>query len=101
MPITKGYRQLVDEASARIRTLTVEEASAKLDDPDVVFVDTWSRFSGRDGGWAEFVVDPRDKQGKDVRADDGFHLNQTGAEILAIDIAVEVQEVLRELGADL
>jgi len=67
--------------------------------PDVVFVDTWTRFSGRDGGWAEFVVDPRDKQGKDVRADDGFHLNQNGAEILAIDIAIEVQKQLRAMGA--
>jgi hypothetical protein len=67
--------------------------------PDVVFVDTWTRFSGRDGGWAEFVVDPRDKEGKDVRADDGFHLNQNGAEILAIDIAIEVQKHLREMGA--
>jgi len=67
--------------------------------PDVVFVDTWTRFSGRDGGWAEFVVDPRDKEGKDVRADDGFHLNQNGAEILAIDIAIEVQKQLRAMGA--
>jgi hypothetical protein len=67
--------------------------------PDVVFVDTWNRFSGRDGGWAEFVVDPRDKEGKDVRADDGFHLNQNGAEILAIDIAIEVQKELRAMGA--
>jgi len=67
--------------------------------PDVVFVDTWTRFSGRDGGWAEFVVDPRDKEGKDVRADDGFHLNQNGAEILAIDIAIEVQKELRAMGA--
>jgi lysophospholipase L1-like esterase len=82
-----------------IQDRAVKAAAAER--PDLVFVDTWSRFSGRDGGWAEFVVDPRDKQGKDVRADDGFHLNQTGAEILAIDIAVEVQEVLRELGADL
>ncbi len=69
--------------------------------PDVVFVDTWARFSGRDGGWAEFVVDPRDKEGKDVRADDGFHLNQNGAEILAIDIAIEVQKALRSMGASI
>ena len=67
--------------------------------PDVVFIDTWTRFSGRDGGWAEFVIDPRDQTGKDVRADDGFHLNQNGAEILAIDIAVAVQDELRAMGA--
>jgi hypothetical protein len=86
-------------AKLAIQDRAVKAAAAER--PDIVFVDTWSRFSGRDGGWAEFVVDPRDKQGKDVRADDGFHLNENGAEILAIDIAVEVQEVLRELGADL
>lgn len=67
--------------------------------PNVVFVDTWARFSGRNGGWAEFVVDPRDGEGKDVRADDGFHLNQTGAEILAIDIAAAVTADLRARGA--
>ncbi|MFK7919940.1 MAG: DUF459 domain-containing protein [Ilumatobacter sp.] len=69
--------------------------------PGVVFVDAWARFSGRDGNWAEFVIDPRDNTGKDVRASDGFHLNQNGAEILAIDIAIEVQKELREMGAAL
>jgi hypothetical protein len=67
--------------------------------PDVIFVDTWARFSGRDGNWAEFVIDPRDGEGKDVRADDGFHLNTNGAEILALDIAVVIQEDLRARGA--
>ena len=66
-----------------------------------MFVDTWTRFSGRDGNWAEFVVDPRDGVGKDVRADDGYHLNVTGAEILAIDIAVEVRDLLRDAGANI
>ena len=82
--------------------LAIQDRAAKAaadERPDVVFVDTWTRFSGRDGGWAEFVVDPRDGQGKDVRAADGFHLNENGAEILAIDIAVEVREILRERGA--
>ncbi|WP_420452794.1 DUF459 domain-containing protein [Ilumatobacter sp.] len=68
---------------------------------EVVFVDTWNRFTGRDGGYADFVVDPRDGIGKDVRRSDGFHLNQAGAEILAVDIAYAVQEELREMGADL
>jgi hypothetical protein len=65
----------------------------------VVFIDTWSRFSGRDGHWAEYVIDPRDGQGKDVRADDGFHLNENGAEILALDIAEAVRAELRTRGA--
>jgi hypothetical protein len=67
--------------------------------PSVRFVDTWSRFSGRDGNWAEYVIDPRDGRGKDVRADDGFHLNENGAEILALDIAEVIREELRARGA--
>jgi hypothetical protein len=69
--------------------------------PEVIFIDTWTRFSGRDGGWAEFVIDPRDGEGKDVRAGDGFHLNTTGAEILALDIAQAVRDSLRDLGANI
>ncbi|MEM1333506.1 MAG: GDSL-type esterase/lipase family protein, partial [Actinomycetota bacterium] len=59
-------------AKLRIQDQAVRAALAQR--PDVVFVDTWTRFSGRDGNWAEFVVDPRDGIGKDVRADDGYHL---------------------------
>ena len=88
-----------DDVTARLAIQDRAAKAAAAERPDVVFVDTWARFSGRDGNWAEFVVDPRDNVGKDVRADDGFHLNENGAEILAIDIAVEVQEALRELGA--
>lgn len=69
--------------------------------PEVRFVDTWTRFAGRNGGFAEFVIDPRDGQGKAVRASDGFHLNQTGAEILAIDIYGVLADELRALGASL
>jgi len=68
---------------------------------NVVFIDTWARFSGHNGGWAEFVVDPRDGEGKDVRAADGFHLNENGAEILALDIAEAVRADLRDRGATL
>ena len=73
--------------------------SEALKRPQVVFIDTWKRFSGRQGNWAEYVIDPRDGVGKDVRADDGFHLNQTGAEILALDIADALRGVLRARGA--
>ena len=69
--------------------------------PGVRYVDTWQRFSGIEGGYAEYRIDPRDGQGKDVRADDGFHLNVAGAEILALDIAEVVRAVLRERGAAL
>ena len=66
--------------------------------PKVVFVDTWKRFSGLSGGFASAVQDPRDGQFKDVRAKDGFHLNETGAEILALDIAEAIRTELRARG---
>src|SRR4051794_29001707 len=69
--------------------------------PGVVFVDTWQIFSGRNGGWADFVIDPRDGQGKPVRAGDGFHLNTEGAEILALKIADAVTADLKARGAAL
>ena len=84
--------------------MSVQDRAAKAaaaERPDVIFIDTWSRFSGRDGNWAEFVIDPRDGEGKDVRAGDGFHLNETGAEILALDIAQAVRDALREMGANI
>jgi lysophospholipase L1-like esterase len=47
------------------------------------------------------VQDPRDGQFHDVRAKDGFHLNQTGAEILALDIAEAIRTELRARGGKL
>jgi uncharacterized protein len=58
------------------------------------YVDTWSRFAGRSGGYADYIVDPRDGVGKKVRAADGFHLNMAGAEILAGDIFGAMTTVL-------
>jgi hypothetical protein len=69
--------------------------------PKVVFIDTWNRFSGLSGGFAEVVQDPRDGQFKSVRRSDGFHLNETGAEILALDIAEAIRTELRARGASL
>jgi uncharacterized protein len=87
------------EVTARMAIQDRAAKAAAAERPEVIFVDTWKRFSGRDGGWAEFVIDPRDGEGKDVRAADGFHLNQTGAEILAIDIAQAIRDTLRAQGA--
>jgi hypothetical protein len=89
------------EVTARMAIQDQAAKAAAAERPDVIFIDTWTRFSGRDGGWAEFVIDPRDGEGKDVRADDGFHLNTTGAEILAIDIAQAVRDTLRSQGASI
>lgn len=89
------------EVTAKLEIQNDAVMAALENHPEVTFIDTWSRFSGRDGNWAEFVIDPRDGEGKDVRADDGFHLNVAGAEILAIDIAQAVRDELRAAGADI
>ncbi len=89
------------DVTARLAIQDQAVKAAAAERPEVIFIDAWTRFSGRDGNWAEFVVDPRDGVGKDVRAADGFHLNQDGAEILAIDIAQAVRDTLRERGSDI
>jgi rhodanese-related sulfurtransferase len=77
MPVTKGYQQLIEEARARIRTLSLDEARAKLDDPGVVFVDIRDvRELEREGmipgafhaprGMLEFWVDPASPYYKDI-----------------------------------
>jgi hypothetical protein len=106
--LTEGGRTLIwvgipnddnPDVTARMAIQDQAAKAAAAERPDVIFIDTWKRFSGRDGNWAEFVIDPRDGEGKDVRADDGFHLNETGAEILAIDIAQAIRDTLRAQGA--
>jgi len=70
MPVTKSSKTLVDEANARIRTLSVEQAAQRLHDPDAVFVDIRDvRELEREGlipgavhaprGMLEFWVDPQ------------------------------------------
>ena len=65
----KGYKALVDEAMAQIKSYTVQQAQAKLADPNVQFVDVRDvRELERDGiipgafsaprGMIEFWVDP-------------------------------------------
>ena len=87
------------EVTARMAIQDRAAKAAAAERPGVIFIDTWKRFSGREGNWAEFVIDPRDGVGKDVRADDGFHLNTNGAEILALDIAQAIRDQLRAAGA--
>lgn len=90
-----------DDVTTRLRVQDEVAKAEAAKRPDVVFVDTWNIFSGKEGGWAEYHVDPRDGQGKKVRASDGFHLNTTGAEILALEISSAVKQALRDRGADI
>jgi uncharacterized protein len=80
-----------------LQNQAVEAALARH--PNVQFVDTWKLFSSPNGGYAEYAIDPRDGQGKDVRASDGFHLNENGAEILAVRIADVIKADLKTRGA--
>jgi rhodanese-related sulfurtransferase len=77
MPITKGYKRLLQEASRKIRTISLEEATSKHGDPNVVFVDIRDvRELERDGmipgafhaprGMLEFWVDPDSPYYKEV-----------------------------------
>jgi rhodanese-related sulfurtransferase len=77
MTIAKGYKQLIAEARTKVRTLTLDEAKAKLDDPNVVFVDIRDvRELEREGmipgafhaprGMLEFWVDPESPYYKDI-----------------------------------
>jgi hypothetical protein len=55
MAITKGYKQLLDEANARITTHTVAEAVSLHGNDEYVFVDLRDpRELERGGGNAEF-----------------------------------------------
>ncbi|MFB3918143.1 MAG: rhodanese-like domain-containing protein [Terriglobales bacterium] len=69
MQLKMGYKDLLAEATARIETLKLDQASAMLGDPDVVFVDIRDiRELQREGtipgafhaprGMLEFWVDP-------------------------------------------
>jgi rhodanese-related sulfurtransferase len=77
MTITKGYKQLMAEARAKIRTISTEEAKAKLEDSNVVFVDIRDvRELEREGmipnafhaprGMLEFWVDPESPYHKEI-----------------------------------
>lgn len=82
MPITKGFRALVDEAMAQVTTYSVEDVRARLHDPKVQVVDIRDvRELEREGtvpgallaprGMLEFWVDPDSPYFKPVFADEG------------------------------
>ena len=80
MPITKGFRQLVDEAMAEVKTYTVAQVQERLGQPDVQIVDIRDVRELNDGTIAsayhaprcmlEFWVDPESPYFKKIFADD-------------------------------
>ncbi len=80
MAITKGYRQLVDEAMAEVTTYSVAQTLARLADPAILIVDIRD-VRELDGGTVvgalhaprgmlEFWVDPASPYHKPVFADE-------------------------------
>jgi rhodanese-related sulfurtransferase len=102
--LRKGFRQLVDEAKARITTLSLEEARARHGREDVVFVDLRDvRELERDGmipgafhaprGMLEFWVDPDSPYYKDVFGSGKefvFYCNGAWRSALAVDTASQM-----------
>jgi rhodanese-related sulfurtransferase len=80
MPITKGYRQLVDEAMAQVKTYSVEQVRARLNDPSTQIVDIRDPRELEGGtvlgavhaprGMLEFWVDPASPYHKPLYADE-------------------------------
>ena len=80
MPITKGYRQLVDEAMAQVKTYSVEQVRTRLDDPATQIVDIRDPRELEGGtvlgavhaprGMLEFWVDPASPYHKALYADE-------------------------------
>lgn len=80
MPITKGFRALVDEASAQIKTYTVEQVKARLGAPDLQIVDIRDVRELKDGTivgsfhaprcMLEFWVDPESPYYKSMFSDE-------------------------------
>ena len=81
MPITKGFRALVDEAMAQVKTYTVAEVQARLNDPAVQIVDIRDVRELADGTvvgafhaprcMLEFWVDPESPYHKKIFANEG------------------------------
>jgi rhodanese-related sulfurtransferase len=104
MKLRKGFKQMVDEAKARITTIKLEDAKARLERDDVVFVDLRDvRELEREGmipgafhcprGMLEFWLDPESPYHKDVFASGKefvFYCNGAWRSALAADTAQQM-----------
>jgi rhodanese-related sulfurtransferase len=104
MRLRKGFRQMVEEAKSRIRTMSLEEARARHGQADVVFVDLRDiRELEREGmipgafhcprGVLEFWIDPDSPYHKDVFASGKefiFYCNGAWRSALACDVAQQM-----------
>jgi len=104
MKLKKGFRQLVDEAKARIKTLSLADAHQRHGNEDVVFVDLRDvRELDREGtipgafhcprGMLEFWLDPESPYHKPIFASGKefvFFCNAAWRSALAADTAQQM-----------
>ncbi len=104
MKMKKGFRQMVDEAKSRIKTIGLDEAKKRHGHDDVVFVDLRDvRELEREGiipgafhcprGMLEFWIDPESPYHKDVFASGKefvFYCNAGWRSALAADVAQQM-----------
>ena len=85
LPITRDPDQ-----SRRYDTINaIVQQEARKRPRSAAFVDTYTRFAGEDGGYAEYLADAKGRLVR-VRGRDGVHFERAGGEIIA-------REVLRRL----
>jgi len=104
MKLKKGFRQMVDEAKARITTIGLDDAKRRLGKEGVVFVDLRDvRELEREGlipgafhcprGMLEFWLDPESPYHKDVFSKGKefvFYCNGAWRSALAADVAQQM-----------
>ena len=104
MKMKKGFKQMVDEAKSRIKTLSLDETKARLGKDDVVLVDLRDvRELEREGmipgafhcprGMLEFWIDPESPYYKDVFGSGKsfiFYCNGAWRSALAADTAQQM-----------
>jgi rhodanese-related sulfurtransferase len=104
MKLRKGFRQMVDEAKSRIRTISVQEAETRHGNADVIFVDLRDvRELEREGlipgafhcprGMLEFWVDPESPYHKEIFASGKefvFYCNGAWRSALATDVVQQM-----------
>ena len=104
MKMKKGFRQMVDEAKLRIKTIGLDEAKERHGRDDVVFVDLRDvRELEREGmipgafhcprGMLEFWIDPESPYHKEVFASGKefvFYCNAGWRSALAADVAQQM-----------
>ena len=87
LPITRDLDQ-----SRRYDTINaIVQQEARKRPRSAAFVDTYTRFAGEDGGYAEYLADAKGRLVR-VRGRDGVHFERAGGEIIARDVLRRLNE---------